>query len=195
MTIATHETGNKEKITMGARIITPLKGVRKTSAWPYTEMPESKKPRVRKDGWVLAMSIEPELSGLVTFYPAGTDFPVPMEDRTSKRQILHIDNGSIWGKKITTRPFYQVDTKEQCERFATTFCSLGYTTNEKLLPHQGGAFWGFNWSSLTVATVHIASQVADHYFNDRYDEAWTVGKAFGDQIHAAENAYWEAQGK
>lgn len=180
---------------MGARITTPLKGVRKTSAWPYAQMPESKKPRSRKTGWILAISIEPELAGLVTFYPAGTDFPVPEEYRTSKRQILHIDNGSLWGKKITTRPFYRVDTKDQCERFVITFCSRGYTPSEKLLPHQDGEFWTFNWCSLTASTVHIASQVADHLFNDRYDEAWAVGKAFGDQIHTAENAHWKAQGK
>jgi len=60
---------------------------------------------------------------------------------------------------------------------------------------EAAAAPGFNWASLTVATVHIASQVADHFFNDRYNEAWAVGKAFGDQIHAAENAYWQAQGK
>ena len=97
---------------MGARIITPLKGVRKTSAWPYAEMPESEKPRARKGGWIMAMSIEPELSGLVTFYPEGTDFPVPLEDRTSKRQTLHIDNGSLWGKKIT---IWVNDERMECE--------------------------------------------------------------------------------
>lgn len=180
---------------MGARIQKLPKGIRKTSAWPYAEMPESKKPRTRKTGLILAISIEPELNGLVTYYPVGTEFPVPQEDRVSPRQILHIDNGTWSGKKITTKPFYQVDTVEQAERFCTTFCSLGYSTNKELLPHQDGVFWGFNWCSLTAATVPLASQVADHFFNDRYNDAWTVGKAFGDQIHAAENAAYDRYAK
>lgn len=178
---------------MASRIQKRPKGVTVTSAWPYSEMPQSKKPRAPKTGWVLAISVDPDLNGLVTYYPVGTDFPVPQEDRTSKRQILHIDNGTWSGKKITTKPFYYVDTKEQAEKFAGTFCSMGYSKSPDLLPHSDGEFWGFNWCSLTQATVNIASQVADHYFNDRYNEAWAVGKAFGDQLTAAENAAYDAQ--
>jgi hypothetical protein len=171
---------------MGSRIMERPKGVSVTSPWPYNEMPESKLPRRKPTGWVLAISIDdtPGMGGLVTYYPAGTG-----------RQVLHIDNNTLHGKRITMQPFYRVDEKEQAEKFAGTFCSMGYTKSEDLLPHQEGIFWGFNWSSLTKATVAVASQVADHYFNDRYNEAWLVGKAFGDQIHAAENAYHEAQGK
>lgn len=179
---------------MATRIPALPKGVRKTSPWPYAEMPKDRRPSGKATGWVLAISIEPELNGLVTYYPAGTRFPVPLEDRTSPRQILHIADGSLWGKKVTTKPFYRVGTREQAEKFCTVFCSMGRgPRHEKLLPHQEGISWGFNWCSLTETTVRIASQVADHYFNDRYDEAWLVGNAFGDQIQAAMNAAHEAQ--
>jgi hypothetical protein len=152
-------------------------GVRKTSAWPYQEMPENLTPPRRPSGWVLAISIEPETNGLVTYYPAG-----------SGSQVLHIDNDTFHGKRITMKPFYRVHTKEEAEKFAVTFCSLGYGRNEKMLPHQNGEFWGFNWSSLTMATVAVASQVADNFFNDRYREAWNIGKAFGEKLRVAENA-------
>lgn len=177
---------------MGHRIQTLPTGIKKSSAWPYAEMPEKKKPAKRSGGWILAISIDPDLNGLVTYYPAGTDFEVPREGRTSKRQILHIDNNTLWGKKITTKPFYRVATKKEAEKFAGTFCTEGRgAKSPKLLPHSDGEFWGFNWCSLTEATVAIASQVADHFFNDRWDEAWMVGKAFGDQVHAAENAEFD----
>lgn len=168
---------------MGSRVTERPKGVGVNSPWPYNEMPESKLPKRQPTGWVLAISIEPELNGLYTYYPAGTG-----------RQVLHIDNGTWNGKRITTRPFYRVDTEKEAEDF-TVFCSRGYTTNEKLLPHQGGEFWAFNWSSLTASTVAIASQIADHFFNGRRDAAWAVGKAFEDQVRAAENAYYESLGK
>lgn len=180
---------------MGSRIQTRPKGVRLTSSWPCDEMPEKKVPRKRSTGWVLAISIDPDLNGLVTYYPAGSQFSVPQEDRTSGRQILHIDNGTWNGKKITTKPFYRVATKEQAEAFAGTFCSMGHDRSESLLPHQEGILWGFNWSSLTNAMVAIASQVADHFFNDRWDEAWAVGKAFGAEIEAAERAIYETKEK
>lgn len=168
---------------MGSRVMERPKNVTANSPWPYNEMPESKLPKRKPNGWVLAISIDPDLHGLFTYYPAGTG-----------RQVLHIDNGTIWGKKITTRPFYRVGTKEEAEKF-TVFCSRGYTPNPRLLPHQDGEFWSFNWCSLTAATVAIASQIADHFYNGRRDAAWAVGKAFEDQVHAAENAYWEAKGK
>lgn len=168
---------------MGSRVMQRPGNVTASSPWPYAEMPESKLPKRKATGWVLAMSIDPDLAGLFTYYPAGTG-----------RQVLHIDNGSLWGKKITTKPFYRVPTKQDAEKF-TIFCSQGYSKSMGLLPHQDGEFWSFNWCSQTMATVHIASQVADHFFNGRRDEAWAVGKAFGDQIHAAENAYWISQGK
>lgn len=177
---------------MGARIQSLPKGVRRSSAWPYATMPEKKAPKKKSGGWVLAISIDPDLNGLVTYYPAGTDFEVPQEDRTSKRQILHIDNGTWHGKKITTKPFYRVDSKEDAERFVSAFCTLGRGPKEPaLLPHQGGCFWAFNWCSLTQATVAIASQVADHFFSDQWGKAWSVGNAFGDQNNAAENAEYD----
>lgn len=169
---------------MGERIQELPEGISKLSAWPYEVMPGSAIQRRRQTGWVMAISIEPELGGLVTFYPAGTG-----------RQVLHIDNGTWNGKKITTKPFYRINEKEQAEKFVITFCSRGHSTSPGLLPHQDGEFWAFNWSSLTQATVGIASQVADHFFNDRRDEAWAVGRAFGDQIRAAENAHWKSKGK
>lgn len=168
---------------MSSKVMERPKGVGANSPWPYNEMPESKTPRRQPTGWVMAISIEPELSGLYTYYPAGTG-----------RQVLHIDNGTLYGKRITTRPFYRVETKAEAEKF-TVFCSRGYNPNERLLPYQDGEFWGFNWSSQTAATVAVASQIADHFFNGRRDAAWAVGKAFEDQIHAAENAYWASQGK
>lgn len=169
---------------MASRIKERPQGVTVASPWPYGEMPESKLPRRKPTGWVLAVSTDPELGGLVTYYPAG-----------SGKQVLHIDDGTFHGKRITMKPFYRVETKEQAEKFAVTFCSMGYSRSKSLLPHQEGIFWGFNWSSLTNATVAIASQVADHFFSDRYNDAWTVGKAFGDQITAAENAAYEARGE
>lgn len=180
---------------MADRIGSLPKGIKVSSAWPYATMPEKKTPAKKSGGWVLAISTHPDLNGLVTYYPAGTDFPVPLEDRTSKRQMLHIEGKGWYGTKVTTKPFYRVETKEQAEKFAVTFCSRGYTQEEKLLPHSDGEFWGFNWSSLTNATVAIASQVADHFFNNRRDEAWAVGKAFGDQIRAAENAEYDKMRK
>lgn len=167
---------------MGYRMSRLPKGIRRSSSWPYTEMPERKTPGRRSGGWVMAISIDPELNGLVTYYPAGSVY----------RQTLHVDDGSLWGKKITTWPFYRVQSKGEAERFCGTFCTMGYGRSESLLPHQDGIFWGFNWSSLTRATVHIASQVADHFFNGHYDRAWTVGHAFEDQIRAAEKAAHEA---
>lgn len=169
---------------MAGRIQDRPDGISVTSPWPYAEMPESKLQKRRPTGWVLAISTDPDLNGLVTFYPAGTG-----------KQVLHIDNGTLWGKKITTKPFYRIDNEDQAERFVTAFCSLGYTTNKDLLPHQGGAFWAFNWSSLTNATVAVASQIADHFFNDRREEAWALGHAFEEQLRTAENAYHEAKGK
>lgn len=169
---------------MASRVMKRPHNVTANSPWPYTEMPENKMPKRKPTGWVLAISTDPDLHGLVTYYPAGNG-----------RQVLHIDNGTFHGKRITMQPFYRVAEREQAEKFCVTFCSLGYTKSPGLLPHQDGDMWGFNWSSLTKATVAVASQVADHYFNDRYDQAWTVGKAFGDQITAAENEYYRAQGK
>lgn len=169
---------------MSSRVMERPKGVSVTSPWPYQEMPESKLPRRKPTGWVLAVSTEPELHGLVTYYPAGTG-----------KQVLHIDDGSMWGKKITMKPFYRVETKDQAEQFAGTFCSMGYNPNVDLLPHQEGVFWGFNWSSLTGATVAMASQIADHFFGGRRDEAWALGKAFGEKIHDAENTAHAAAGK
>ncbi len=114
---------------MGHKVMERPRGVTASSPWPYTEMPESKTSRRKPTGWVLAISVDPDLHGLVTYYPAGTG-----------RQVLHIDNGTLWGKRITMKPFYRIDSKEQAEEFVTVFCSMGYTTNEKLLPHQDGEF-------------------------------------------------------
>lgn len=168
---------------MSSRVMERPQGVTVSSPWPYGQMPAKVTPKRAPKGWVLAISTDPDLHGLYTYYPAGTG-----------RQVLHIDNGTPWGKRITTKPFYRVPTKEQAEQFAV-FCSRGYTPNRALLPHQDGEFWTFNWSSLTDATVAVASQIADHFFNGRRDEAWAVGHAFGDQIHTAENAYWDAKRK
>lgn len=169
---------------MASRVMERPKGIAANSPWPYEQMPEIQTPKRKPTGWVLAISIDPDLHGLVTYYPAGTG-----------RQVLHIDNDTWNGKRITTRPFYRVDTKEEAEKFCVTFCSMGYTKSPGLLPHQDGEFWAFNWCSLTAATVAMASQVAEHYFNNRYEAAWNVGRAFGDKISAAETAHYEAQGK
>lgn len=181
-TVLNGNFGIKEK-NMGDRVFSLPAGVKASSAWPYEEMPTAKRPKTRQGGWVLAISIDPDLNGLVTCYP-----------HEEGPQILHIDNGTWHGKKIKTQPFYRVATKEEAERF-TVFCSVGYRPVPELLPHQDGMVWGFNWCSLTKATVKIASQVADHFFNNRYDEAWAVGKAFGEKIRTAENAAYEQTGK
>jgi hypothetical protein len=167
---------------MSTRITQRPEGVSAGSAWPYAVLPEKKNHKVRR-GWTLAISIDPDLVGLVAYYPNGP------------ARVLHIDNGTPSGKRIPLRPFYQVADKEAAEKFAFTFCSRGYGKSLSLLPDSDGEMWGFNWCSLTLATVRIASQVADHFFNDRRDAAWAVGKAFGDQIHAAENAAYDARQK
>lgn len=166
---------------MSSRIQKRPEGVTASSAWPYEAMPAKVKQPGRKPGqWVLAISVDPDLNGLVTYYPSGNG-----------SQTLHIDNGTWGGKRIAMKPFYRVAEKKDAEKFATTFCSQGYGRSEKLLPHQEGIFWGFNWSSLTMATVAVAGQVAEHYFNDRYDAAWETGRAFEREIMAAEQAAYK----
>lgn len=169
---------------MSSRVLERPDNVNAASSWPYERMPEVMTQKRRSTGWVLAISVEPELHGLVTYYPAG-----------SGKQVLHINNGTTWGKKITTRPFYRVRTKEEAEKFCISFCSRGYSANERLLPHQDGEFWSFNWSSLTAATVAVASQIAEHYFNGRVDAAWDTGRAFEKVLNEAENAYHDAKRK
>jgi hypothetical protein len=168
---------------MSSKVAERPRGITVSSPWPFERMPEIQTPKRKPTGWVMAISLEPELNGPYTYYPAGTG-----------RQVLHIDNGDWNGKRITTRPFYRVDTKEQAEEF-TVFCSRGYTPNIRLLPHQDGEFWGFNWCSLTASTVAIASQIAEHFFNGRRDAAWRLGHDFEAKIHAAENAAYAAAGK
>lgn len=167
---------------MTGRIAALPQDVKASSAWPYEVMPQAKRPKVRGTGvgWVMAISVDPDLNGLYTYYPHG-DGP----------QVLHFNNGTPWGKKVTTKPFYRVATKEEAEQF-TIFCSMGHgAPSHELLPHQDGIFWGFNWCSLTTATVKMASRIADHFYNGRRDEAWALGRTFGDQIHAAENAAYD----
>lgn len=177
-TVLNGDFGIKEK-NMGDRVFELPAGVKPSSAWPYEEMPQAKRSKIRQGGWVLAISIDPDLNGLVTYYP-----------HEEGPQVLHIDNGTWHGKKIKTQPFYRVATKEEAEKF-TVFCSMGYQPVPELLPHQDGILWGFNWCSLTKATVKVASQIADHFFNGRRDEAWAVGKAFGEEIRVADNAAYE----
>lgn len=166
---------------MGTRVQQLPEGVQATSAWPYTEMPKGSRSAV-KGGWVLAISIDPDLNGLIMYYP-----------HHEGPQELHILSGSTWGKRIKTRPFYRVATSKEAKQFCVTFCSMGYTRSPRLLPHQQGINWGFNWCSLTVATVKVASQIAKHFFSGRYNEAWRVGHAFGDVLEAAERTAHEQQ--
>ncbi|MFE0472663.1 hypothetical protein ACFW2V_13710 [Streptomyces sp. NPDC058947] len=42
-----------------------------------------------------------------------------------------------------------------------------------------------------VVYYPMASQVADHFFHDRVNEAWSVGRAFEDLLRAAELAAYE----
>lgn len=166
---------------MSGRIQKRPEGVTASSAWPYAVMPAKVKQPGRKPGqWVLAISIDPDLNGLVTYYPSGNG-----------AQTLHIDNGTWGGKRISMKPFWRVGTKEEAEKFAVTFCSQGYGRSEKLLPHQDGTFWGFNWSSLTMATVNVATRIAESFFGDRYNEAWAIGRAFEETLLAAERAAYE----
>lgn len=163
---------------MAERLMSLPKGVRWNSAWPLTEMPKA--PR-SKGEWTLAISINKEAPGLVVFYPS---------DEAAPEVVM--DDGTIWGKRVTFRPFYRVGSARDAERFCVNFCSQGHHEAEALKEHQDGIMWGFNWVSLTLATVKIAGQVADHLFNDRYDEAWSTGKKFGASIRIAENAAYAA---
>ena len=88
-------------------------------------------------------------------------------------------------------------TKEQADRFIGTFCMQGYE-EEPWMVHQNGRVWLFNWRSYNFAQIEKASQVAEALFDtetDRYNEAWSIGKAYGEQIDAAvQERYREEQG-
>jgi hypothetical protein len=126
--------------------------------------------------WEMAISISPTMSGLVVFYPATEGAP------------WVADNGY---KQVSLKPFYRVGGKGDAERFCVMFCSRGHGKHWALEQHQDGILWGFNWSSLTMSTVRLASQVADHFFHGRTNEAWAVGRAFEELLRAAENAEYE----
>lgn len=162
---------------MAERLNERIKGVNWNSPWPYTKaQPLAKNPG---KAYTLGISIDPIASGLVAFWPSEEGAPT-----------LTLDNGTLWGKDVKFRPFYSCDSIDIATKFCVTFCMRGYG-NYPALSYQDGVQWLFNWSSLTISTVRMASQVADHYFNDRYEEAWVVGKAFGEQIRMAENEYWD----
>lgn len=152
-------------------------GVNWNSAWPYAKQPKM----VRSEGpWELAISIDPALGGLVVYYPTAQGAPLVWADDR---------------KEIPFKPFYRVASKEQAERFCVMFCSRGYHRFWMLEEHQDGTVWGFNWSSLTMSTPRLASQIADHFFHGRVDEAWDLGREFERLLIAAENAAYEASRK
>lgn len=164
---------------MGERINERPKGVNWNSSWPFTKMPEALKG---KGDWILAMSITKGAVGLTAYYPAGEGAP-----------RLTLDDGSLWGQGVTFRPFHRVASRELAHKFCVTFCSRGYN-QLSALAHQDGTVWAFNWAVPTLATVRMASQVAERYFDDDYDGAWDLGRAFGREIREAENAMYEAAG-
>ena len=179
MTAAAQETATDEKFSekeknhMSARVHERPAGVRWNSAWPYSKQPEM----MSSEGeWELAISISPSMGGLIVFYPTKDGTP-EVEDNNDK--------------PVTLKPFYRTSSKESAEKFCVMFCSRGYGSHWALEEHQDGILWGFNWSSLTMATVRTASQIADHFFNGRVNEAWAVRRAFEDQLRAAENAAYE----
>lgn len=90
-------------------------------------------------------------------------------------------------------PVYQSD-KETLEKFLVTFCSLGWAEDARF-KHQNGEVRLFNWRSFTLAQIYIASQVAHLFAKGAWDEAWATGKAFGDQIDAAAQDFFEAREK
>ena len=162
---------------MSGRAFERPAGVRWNSAWPYTKRPAM----AHSEGpWELAISIHPDMNGLVVYYPTPEGAP------------------EVWGSSnqpIAFKSFYRVETKEDAEKFCVMFCSRGYGRHWMLEQHQEGTLWGFNWTSLTMSTPHLASQVADHYFHGRVDEAWNLGREFEELLRAAERAAYEEKEK
>lgn len=162
---------------MAERINERPKGVNWNSGWPYSTLPKAAKS---KGDWTLAISINPGAVGLVAYYPTSEEPPE-----------LRLNDGSLCGLEVAFRPFYRVDLDSRADKFCITFCSRGHF-KAPALAHQDGIMWGFNWAVPTLATVRMASQIADKYFGDDYDGAWNLGRAFGTQIREAENAAYEA---
>jgi hypothetical protein len=77
--------------------------------------------------------------------------------------------------------------RDQLEKFFVTFCMRGYET-DPLHTYQAGNVWLFNWISGTLSQVHIAGQVAKLLFEGKYDDAWTLGRAFERDLQEAEEA-------
>jgi hypothetical protein len=165
--------GIKEKIHMAGRAFERPPGVRWNSAWPYAKQP---KMMVSEGEWELSISISPSMGGLVVYYPTEVGAP-------------EVDDGNH--KLVTLKPFYRVASRKDAERFCVMFCSRGYGKHWALEEYQEGTLWGFNWSSLTMSAVPLASQVADHFFHGRVDEAWAVGRAFEELLRDAEAAVYE----
>lgn len=134
-------------------------GVDASDPWPYSQMPGRE---YTTGPWKLGI----DRGGSVVLWPMHERFPDDIG-------VIEFAGGE----------------KEELERFQTVFCSLGYH-QESRYKYQGGAMYGFNWVSLTLATVHVASQVAERFLSGDpggRDQAWAIGRAFGDQIETAQN--------
>lgn len=131
-----------------------------TGAWPYNSMPRQQDG---EGGWTLWMS----RGASVALWPNDAH-PNPGEQRYIRVCAC---------------------TEEQGRKFLTTFCMLGYETQE-WLKHQEGRTHLFNWRSFNLAQLAIASQVAQRLFEGDWDGAWMIGKAYGDQIDKAVESYY-----
>jgi len=113
--------------------------------------------------WMLAMGG----SGDLALLPNGTD-PWGM-------RLLHVYSGE----------------KEELEKVFTAFCRLGWEKDARYV-HQDGDVWIFNWRCGTLAQVNVAAQIIDKFVNGDVEGARARGRAFEDQVYAAQNAAADA---
>lgn len=109
--------------------------------------------------WMLAMGG----GGDLVLLPEGTD---PWDLR-----LVHVYSGA----------------KEELEKVFTIFCRLGYEKDARYV-HQDGNTWIFNWRCGTLAQINVAAQIIDRFMHGDMDGAWVRGRAFEDQVCAAQNA-------
>jgi hypothetical protein len=79
---------------------------------------------------------------------------------------------------------YEHNDKTVLDKALLEFCKLGYETDPDLI-HTDGRVSIFNWRSFTMWQLGVATKVLHLFATGRVDEAWTFGRACGEQVDAA----------